>query len=240
MEARDAKDVRLALSNIRRSLEEASELQPLDEDREAAPRLHELSGMRVSIAQYQDDHRSSLDKLLTERCSERRFAGIRVDSLGKLLWRVGRVLSWSGSSRQRIHRPAPTAGGRASTEFAVAAFDVTGLAPGWWWFDALRGAFVLDEGRDLDALPLKLSEVLQDAAPPPAAVFVVAHPQRLVTRYPRGSSLLWREAGVALSLLHLAAFDLGLASCILGSAGLVLRDDAAWDVGCLAVGDRCR
>ncbi|MGW0454524.1 hypothetical protein [Gordonia sputi] len=75
---------------------------------------------------------------------------------------------------------------------------------------------------------------------PPAAVFVVADPALTLSRYPLGDSLLWREAGALLMLLHLAATDIGLGSCVVGTTGLLLDDmpyeDGPLDLGCVCLG----
>jgi hypothetical protein len=81
---------------------------------------------------------------------------------------------------------------------------------------------------------------LHQAEPPPAAIVTVAHPDRTLTRYPAGISLLWREAGALLMLVHLAATDIGLGSCIVGTCGVLNppSDSASHpvDVGAVAIG----
>ena len=53
---------------------------------------------------------------------------------------------------------------------------------------------------------------------PTAAIYAIADPKLLFQRYPRGESLLWRDAGAFLTTAHLAASALGLASTIVGCA----------------------
>lgn len=76
---------------------------------------------------------------------------------------------------------------------------------------------------------------------PPATLFACASFDRTLTRYPQGSTLVWRDAGVLLGYLHLAAFAGGLASCIVGTAGVLPTLPllhGAVDIGALAVGSR--
>jgi hypothetical protein len=66
-----------------------------------------------------------------------------------------------------------------------------------------------------------------------------------LSRYPQGATLVWRDAGVALGYLHLAATAMGLGSCMLGTAGVLsegllaacgVRGTLVGDVGALALG----
>lgn len=77
---------------------------------------------------------------------------------------------------------------------------------------------------------------------PGGAIFVIARFDRTLSRYPAGSSLVWRDAGVMLATLHLCATDVGLDSCIIGLAGAVVLDEKQMvaDLGALAVGHRRR
>lgn len=49
----------------------------------------------------------------------------------------------------------------------------------------------------------------------------VGFPAPTLARYPGGMSLLWREAGALLMLVHLAATDLHLGSCLVGTCGVL-------------------
>lgn len=219
------------------TLEEAKRVTPLRDDVRKVP-MNTLVGRRVRVGQLEDSDQGSLDRLYRGRRSERTFAPIELGSISTLLCRAGRTLGWSGGGIQRVHRPIPSAGGRATTELALAALHVEGLDTGWWRFDADRCDLVEDETVAMDALPGRLTSLLDGGDSPPAAIFVVGYFDRLTSGYDNGTSLLWREAGGALALLHLAAFDLGLASCILGSAGVAITRDDLWDLGCVAIGGR--
>jgi SagB-type dehydrogenase family enzyme len=84
------------------------------------------------------------------------------------------------------------------------------------------------------------SNALRIETPPPIVVFAVARPDLLLNRYPAGISLLWRDAGVLLGSLQLAATDVGLDSCIVGIAGQLhpFQEDphGLFDTGAVAMG----
>lgn len=122
--------------------------------------------------------------------------------------------------------------------YEIVSAGISGLPDGRWHMrhdlcDLVRtGAAPVD-------LPARLASMGFGGAPPPATVFVVADFERTLLRYPAGASLVWRDAGVALGGLHLCASDLGLASCIVGSTGLLYVDSdpsGLVDLGALALG----
>jgi hypothetical protein len=62
---------------------------------------------------------------------------------------------------------------------------------------------------------------------PKALLVAVAEPDMLLSRYPMGSSLLWRDAGAYAAIAQLAALSLGMQSRILGvTRELEARDRA--------------
>ena len=93
---------------------------------------------------------------------------------------------------------------------------VAGLHAGWYRYqhatgDLERVAF-LDGARVLTAL----MGALHGSPHPPVVVFAVADPDLLGARYPGGSSLLWRDAGVFLMASHLISNACGAVSTIVG------------------------
>ena len=121
------------------------------------------------------------------------------------------------------HRPAPSAGGRHPLSLVLLSRWVIGLAAGAWVLDpdaaVLRPAAY--GSADVAAAFAAVAMALHLTEPPPAAIFTVAHPDRTLTRYPDGISLLWRETGALLMLVHLVATDIGLGSCIAGTCGVL-------------------
>jgi SagB-type dehydrogenase family enzyme len=164
---------------------------------------------------------------------------------------VGTVLARSGLTRNNTtdlagapvaSRAAPSAGARHPLTLVLLAQHVGGLAAGSWALDP--DAAVLRPGKhrpeQAEAALCEVAEALGQPGPPPAAVLAVAHPDRLLSRYPQGISLLWRETGALLMLVHLAATDLGLGSCIVGTCGVLCPDDGSGagpvDLGAVALG----
>jgi len=91
----------------------------------------------------------------------------------------------------------------------------------------------------LDAALTSFAGALDLTEPPPAAIVAVSFPHRTLARYPNGISLLWREAGALLMLIHLAATDLGLGSCLIGSCGVLYPIENVHqpvDLGAVAIG----
>jgi hypothetical protein len=123
---------------------------------------------------------------------------------------------------------------------ALYAHAVRGLQRGIWLLDAWTMQLTpLDGAADMSrvAAALRMEEL------PPLTLFTCASADRTLTRYPEGSTLVWRDAGVLLGYLHLAAFAMGLASCIVGTAGVlgaIPQLPGAVDIGAVAVGARER
>ena len=181
---------------------------------------------------------------LAMRHSVRQLAPPTLREIALVVARCGLTRSTGvDSTGARVdHRPAPSAGARHPITLVVLANVVSGMASGGWTLDpdaaVLRPAvYGADQVRHaLEAI----AAALHICDPPPAAVVAVAFPDRTLTRYPLGISLLWREAGALLMLLHLAATDIGLGSCIAGTCGVLHAPSpsihAPIDVGAVALG----
>ena len=150
--------------------------------------------------------------------------------------------TWIGSDGHvESSRPAPSAGGRHPHVLVLLAQDVSGLESGPWALDPDGAALhpIDHDGDILERALLAVSDALRLSAPP-AVIFTVARPDATLDRYPAGISLLWRDAGVLLAVLHLIATDLGLGSCIAGTSGVLFPSDGATstlvDTGAIAIG----
>jgi SagB-type dehydrogenase family enzyme len=167
------------------------------------------------------------------------------------LTEVGTVLARAGLTRERgtdragapvAHRAAPSAGARHPLTLVLLAADVRGLDPGSWILDP--DAAVLRPGtqspEQTNQALHEIGQAIGRPGRPPAAVLAVAQPDRTLSRYPLGISLLWRETGALLMLVHLAASDIGLGSCIVGTCGALHPDDGSGtgpvDLGAVALG----
>lgn len=200
-------------------------------------------GRTVSVGDAAGEPSRSFAEVLRIRRSSRALGGLRLDALASVLVLSGRVRAWAESDDgyQITHRPTPSAGGRHPCDLLVAAPGVEGLAKGWWVFDATRcelhqereGVPPMDQALD------SIVEIGRLGGRPGAVIFLVAHFDRTLARYPAGGALVWRDAGVLLSVLHLCATALSLGSCIVGSAGVVRvqrSPSVVMDVGAIALG----
>jgi hypothetical protein len=171
------------------------------------------------------------------------------------LSQVGLVVARAGLTRRSAHdaagvpvaqRPAPSAGARHPLTLVVLARDVPGLPRGGWALDpdaaVLRRSIHAPDASD-HALA-QIGDALHISHPPPAAIVAVGYPHATLSRYPDGISLLWREVGALLMLVHLAATDIGLGSCLAGTCAVLhpVTDDpwAPVDLGAVALGTIAR
>jgi len=167
------------------------------------------------------------------------------------LSQIGLVVARAGLTRRSAYdaagapvaqRPAPSAGARHPLTLVVLARDVPGLPRGGWALDpdaaVLRRSVHAPDASD-HALA-QIGDALRISHPPPAAIVAVGYPNVTLSRYPDGISLLWREVGALLMLVHLAATDLGLGSCLAGTCAVLhpVADDpwAPVDLGAVALG----
>lgn len=202
------------------------------------PWREDRDGSRLAIGGLVMERSGPLSEVLAVRTSERDLAPPTLAQLATLLIRCLRVAGWDEGpdGYVRTHRPTPSAGARHPIDVHLVACDVAGLDVGSWWFDPLACELVQSSG---GAVPIlrRLGAVVE-RPPPPAALVLVAHLDRTLNRYRDGMSLVWRDAGALLATLHLCATDLGLASCILGTTGVMTYElaQAEVDVGSLIVG----
>ena len=211
----------------------------------AEPVAHPISGNRVRLGRLARDLPSRpLADVLASRRSSRHFSGsIRLAEVAALLVRVHRVqlACVADGGWLRTWRPVPSAGGRHPIELRVSVAEVDGLDRGAWVFDPVRCDLLRDESSDPasdQAVARAHGVIARDRDSVAAAtVWTVAHFARTVSRYPTGASLVWRDAGVVLETLHLTASDLGLASCIVGTTGLLVDSPGPiCDLGCVLIG----
>jgi SagB-type dehydrogenase family enzyme len=167
------------------------------------------------------------------------------------LSQIGIVVARAGLSRLSARdlagaaiaqRPAPSAGARHPLTLVVLASDVSGLPSGGWALDP-DAAVLRPSIHAPDAVTSALAQIgdaLHISHAPPAAILAVGNPDATLSRYPDGISLLWREVGALLMLVHLACTDIGLGSCIAGTCAIlhpVPSDPSALvDLGAVALG----
>jgi SagB-type dehydrogenase family enzyme len=219
---------------------EARAMRPR-EAREAPAWRTPLDGARVALGPLSHDASRPLAEVLARRRSERAWSPPALTDVATVLVRAARVASWAQASDGYVssHRPAPSAGARHPLDLHFLAGQVDGLVSGTYVFDPVGCELVLAD-EPPDGLLTELGQIVGAADPPPAAVVAVAHAERTLSRYPGGLSLVWRDAGALLGTLHLCCSDVGLASCLVGSCGVVVneRSPLVVDVGCLLFGAR--
>lgn len=212
-------------------------------DRASAHRTQVDRADTVSLGPIITDRSNTLAEVLDQRRSDRELHPIALEDLATLLVRSARIITCTYDEQgiETSYRPHPSAGALHPLTIEVIADDVTGLIPGCWSFDPFRCDLVRS-ARPTEAIA-RARQRIADAARTsdlPATIVIVAHPARTLSRYPAGTAHVWRDAGALLATLHLAAIDLGLASSIIGTSGVLDHFDPSAlgvvDVGALIVG----
>jgi hypothetical protein len=167
------------------------------------------------------------------------------------LEQIGLIVARAGLTRRRgrdaagaliAQRPAPSAGARQPLTLVVLAHELLDRAAGGWVLDP-DAAVLRPTTYTSDVVQHALTQVgdaLHLTELPPAVILAVGRPQATLSRYPGGISLLWREVGALLMLLHLAATDIGLGSCLVGTCAVLHpvtnEPSAPVDLGAVALG----
>lgn len=193
-----------------------------------------------------------LTQVLANRRSRRSYSTLGGPRLARLLDLVFALRGFAVADDYGVRRfrPVPSAGARQPLVALVLVEDVTGLESGLWRVDTDGDQLLLITDTDPEGTLVTAWEAVCAAGEfeqrPPAVIVLAARFDATLARYPGGASLVWRDAGVALGSLHLAATSLHLHSCILGTAGLLdpgllvlcgLTGELVGDVGALAVGN---
>jgi SagB-type dehydrogenase family enzyme len=183
---------------------------------------------------------------VSKRRSSRHLGPPALDQVGLIVARSGltRCSARDSAGSEIAQRPAPSAGARHPLALVVLAHNVIGLPAGGWVLDP--DAAVLRPAKHspdtVHCALLRLSDALHITEPPPAAVLAVGRPGATLSRYPDGISLLWREVGALLMLVHLAATDIGLGSCLVGTCAVLHpvsgNPSALVDLGAVVLGTR--
>src|SRR5712692_10864899 len=222
----------------------ASALGVLSESRGIEPRVGsgDRSPEEMAAAMTIEWPDGELAALLRQRVTERRIGPIDVTELVKLLIVCDGVLAQESAPDgfPITHRAVPSAGARHPISLVVAANRVIGLESGLYRFNSWSGEL---EPRDMGADDSNVVPEVRDKAhlegEVGAVVFLVSDFSRTLSRYARGATFAWLDAGAL--AFHLVAFDRGLASCIVGTSGLIdvaTRDRPIQDLVAVAVGNR--
>jgi SagB-type dehydrogenase family enzyme len=178
-------------------------------------------------------------QLLGERRSVREFDDakpITLTELAALLDTAARVRSkWTtpldfgdgnvGPDLDFTSRPYPSAGSAYELELYLAVNNCEGLGRGYYHYDADRHALVPVEARpqELEALFSAASFAMDVAGPPQILVTIAARFNRIAWKYSAiAYSLILKDVGVLLQTLYLAATDMGLGGCAIGTSNVDL------------------
>lgn len=181
--------------------------------------------------------RSFLD-LATRRRSAREFAPLTVDRLGWLLALANRQLTRGPQHLgfPLTQRPSPSAGAIHPVHLIIQSPALGG----WCRYDPASHELVsVPSSLDTQTVRREVSGLV--AAPLATLLLLAAEPGKTAAKYLNPCSLVWRDAGVLLGYLSLAAEALGLAFVPLGItgdpwAGILVDEAGLTGVGAALVG----
>ncbi len=227
------------------AIAEARNLKP-DLSAERVPALTEATSgdcsEKVSLGEKTIALASPLDEVLARRVSGVAMGGLTIEELGTVLVAASRVrvVGDVHGGVQESFRQNPSAGARHPCSLIVLAWSVSGIARGLWRFDpfdcSLSRQCISQTG--LATIRQRALEAVSGCAEAGAILFVVSNFERTLSRYPAGSTLVWRESGCLAMLTQLVATGLGLQSRMGGIAGLLtgVLDSTNIDTMFLVVG----
>lgn len=224
----------------------------LDRDRPPAMRKPCRTGAAISLPLAQAfGPPMSLTDCLARRSSKRHFADrtLGLDALASLLQLACSVRAIEDTELGELsYRPYPSGGARHSLELYAAVYRVAGLAPGVYHYDPFGHAFagVATRVGFMEALLERADRGMggRRGAPPNVLFVITSVFARTAWKYRRLSyHLVLNELGGLYQTLYLAAEQLGLGVCALGTTAeawtteqLGLDGLAEAQVGFLAVG----
>lgn len=174
--------------------------------------------------------------LLRERHSVRDFDDahpITLAELAQFLDRSARVLSeWNSDANSQggpaitySTRPYPSAGSAYELELYLAVSNCEGLARGFYHYDAGGHALVMIDASALQAQALSAAaEFAMDASgPPQVLITIAARFGRISWKYSSiAYSLILKDVGCMIQTFYLAATDMGLGGCAIGTGNIDL------------------
>ncbi len=202
-------------------------------------------GVPLSIGSMDTGVSQALTRVLATRRSTREFASLSLRELAPVLLRSARVTDIPTgdrtSSRYRSHLPSP--GALHPHEVWIAAHGVSDLPDGLWRFDPFTCTLdLLDaSGPSIERAVSRVGIAGGFPSRAPATLFLVADFSAIDREYFAGATLVWRDAGVLGLALQLCAEDLGLASCIVGTSGAIVKlgaDSTIQDTLAVAIGGK--
>ena len=179
---------------------------------------------------------SPFARLLRARHSTRDFDDrnpVTLPELAQFLGTTARVLSeWkstadvnSGPDVTYTSRPYPAAGSAYELELYLAVSNCEGLARGFYHYDAGGHALVtLDASPEQLGALLAAAEFSMDASgPPQVLITIAARFGRISWKYSSiAYSLVLKDVGCMIQTFYLAAADMGLGGCAIGTSNIDL------------------
>jgi len=179
---------------------------------------------------------SPFAKLLRERRSIRDFDDqhpVTLAELAQFLDTAARVLSeWksgesfiSGPEITYSTRPYPSAGSAYELELYLAVSNCEGLASGLYHYDAGSHTLVAIgvSGQQLQALSAAAEFAMDAPGPPQVLITIAARFGRISWKYSSiAYSLILKDVGSMIQTFYLAATDMGLGGCAIGTTNIDL------------------
>jgi SagB-type dehydrogenase family enzyme len=197
-------------------------------------------GKKIDLRKFSSAHSepiSPVAKLLHERHSIRSFDDqqpVTLAELSRFLDKTARVRSTWRSRVDLGHggpmvayavRPYPSAGASYALELYLAVDKCTGLARGFYHYDAGGHALVPIGARthELEALLTGAKFAMDAPAAPQILITIAARFGRISWKYSAlAYALVLKDVGVLTQTLYLMATDMGLGGCAIGSANIDL------------------
>lgn len=194
-------------------------------------------GKKIELRKFSSPEPTSpFATLLRERHSVRDFDDVHpitLPELAKFLDSAARVLSeWtsdansqSGPGLTYSTRPYPSAGSAYELELYLAVSNCEGLARGFYHYDAGGHALVAIDtsAQQLQALAAAAEFAMDASGPPQVLITIAARFGRISWKYSSiGYSLILKDVGSMIQTFYLAATDMGLGGCAIGTGNIDL------------------
>lgn len=194
--------------------------------------------IQLPLAITAEEIQESVINILLRRRTRRQFSNLSMDMLGSLLW-VCCHTQELGSDHLGFplsRHPCPSGG-------AIHPVHLLVLLPQdncWYRYDPTEHA-LHETPSKLDSTTVKSSMQALISAPSATLFLLAAEPGMTAAKYEASASLVWRDAGVMLGVLAIAAEALDLSFCPLGVTGepwvsQLLEQPGLFGVGCAFVG----
>ncbi|WP_111894919.1 nitroreductase family protein [Acinetobacter sp. MB5] len=158
---------------------------------------------------------TAFTKVLFERKSKRCFNQKPIEKLSDLLWLTNRVKDAVNSEMgfPISLRPVPSAG-------AIHPIHILINSPNldmWWRYDPFQHCLlpILNENHYFNNVRNDCEKILDCSKA--SLMILIAEPQKTLSKYSKGTSLVWRDAGILLGNLALVSSYLDINFCPIGA-----------------------